>query len=196
MNEKREFFRIRDQLEIEFREIDKKEFVQLEHEIKYRPSQIFECSTYKMQGENTRREEDQKEILIPYLKIIDRKLSAILDLLSRSSHDLKCAQAKLFTAWYGELEISGAGLSFVLPTHFAVETLLHLKIMLPIFPYPTIHTLCEAIRHREVLIDGVANWKNALKFRAINDLDRDLLIGYIFDKEREQIRLQKTRKSG
>lgn len=196
MKEKREFFRIRDQLEIEFREIDKKEFAQLEHEIRYRPSQVFEASSLKVPDEDGRTGENDKETLVPYLRIIDRKLSAILDLLSRASHDLRVGQAKFFTAWYGEIEISGAGLSLIMPTPFTAGTLLHLKVMLPIFPYPTIHTLCEALRHRETLVNGVPHWKNALKFRTINDLDRDLLVSYIFDKEREQIRLHKALDNG
>jgi hypothetical protein len=196
MKEKRQFFRIKDQLEIEFREIDKEEFAQLEHEIRYRPSQVFDSNSLKVPNEESRTEENDKEPLIPYLRIIDRKLSAILDLLSRASHDLRVGQAKLFTAWYGEIEISGAGLSLVMPTPFAAGMLLHLKVMLPIFPYPTIHTLCEALRHRETLVNGVPHWKNALKFRTINDLDRDLLVSYIFDKEREQIRLHKALDNG
>ncbi|HAR96520.1 MAG TPA: hypothetical protein DCR97_11245 [Deltaproteobacteria bacterium] len=192
MKEKRQFFRIKDHLEIEFREIDKEEFAELEHEIKYRPSQVFEANSIKLPYEDDRTGADDKETLIPYLRIIDRKLSAILDLLSRTSHDLRMGQAKLFTAWYGEIEISGAGLSLVMPTPFAAGTLLHLKVMLPIFPYPTIHTLCEALRHQETSANDMTGWKNALKFRTINDLDRDLLVSYIFDKEREQIRLRKA----
>ena len=37
---------------------------------------------------------------------------------------------------------------------------------------------------------------NLIKFLVINDLDRDLLISYIFDKEREQIRLHKALENG
>jgi hypothetical protein len=191
MTEKREFFRIKDRLEIEFREIDKQEFLQLEREIKYRPSQLCGLDSRMTYTEDGRKWEDDKETLIPYLRLIDRKVSAILDLLSRSSHDLRVGQAKLFTAWYGEVDISGAGLSFILQTPIPEQTLLHLKVMLPIFPYPTIHALCEAIRRRKISNEDSTGWKNALRFLVINDLDRDLLISYIFDKEREQIRLQK-----
>jgi hypothetical protein len=191
MREKREFFRIKDRLEIEFRAIDKQEFLQLEREIKYRPSQLCGLDSRMTYTEDGRKWEDDKETLIPYLRLIDRKVSAILDLLSRFSHDLCAGQSKLFTAWYGEVDISGAGLSFVLQTPIHEESLVHLKVMLPIFPYPTIHTLCEVVRHREISTEDSTGWKNALRFLVINDLDRDLLISYIFDKEREQIRLQK-----
>jgi hypothetical protein len=195
MSEKREFFRIRDRLEIEFREIDRQEFLELEHEIKYRPSQLYALSSRMTIAEDGRQwQGDDKEMLIPYLRAIDRKVSAVLDLLSRSER--QDSQAKLFTAWYGEVDISGAGLSFVLQTPIHEATLLHLKVMLPIFPYPMIQTLCEAIRHEEILTEDSTGWNNALKFLVINDIDRDLLINYIFDKERERIRLRKALENG
>jgi hypothetical protein len=196
MSEKREFFRIKDRLEIEFREINKQEFLQLEREIRYRPSQLYADSARTIQYEEGRKWEDDKDMQTAYLKLLDRKVSAILDLLSRYSRDHDASQAKLFTAWYGEADISGAGLAFVLQTPFKEGALMHMKVMLPIFPYPTIHALCEAVRQREVPNEDSTGWKNAFKFLIINDLDRDLLISYIFDKEREQIRLHKALEDG
>lgn len=196
MSEKREFFRIKDRLEIEFRGINKQEFLQLEREIRYRPSQLYADNTRAIQYEEGRKWEDDKDIQTAYLRLIDRKVSAILDLLSRYSRDRDLSQAKLFTAWYGEADISGAGLAFILQTPFKEGDLVHMKVMLPIFPYPTIHALCEAVRQREVPNEDSTGWKNAFKFLVINDLDRDLLISYIFDKEREQIRLHKALENG
>jgi len=196
MIERREYFRIRDRLELEFREIDKQEFIALEHEIKYKPSQLDGLNSRIKYGEEVPKCDDEKELLVPYLRWIDRKVSAILDLLSRSAHDLRSSQTKPFTAWYGEVHISGAGLSFDLPAPIHEQTLLHLKVMLPIFPYPAIHTLCQAVRKQETQYEGSTVWKNALKFLVINDMDRDLLISYIFDKEREQIRLHKALENG
>lgn len=196
MIDNREYFRIRDRIEIEFREIDKEEFLQLEREIKYRPSQLAGLNGRMTHTEDGLKCEDDKEALIPFLKLIDRKISAILDLLSKSSQDLQGSQAKLFTAWYGEVDISGAGVSFVLQTPIHKETLMHVKLMLPIFPYPTVHALCEAVRHREISNEDSTGWENALKFLIINDLDRDLLISYIFNREREQIRQHKALDNG
>lgn len=196
MREKREFFRIKDRLEIEYREIDKEEFLQLERQIKYRPSQTFSTSAHERQYEDGRKWEDDKEMVVTYLKAIDRKISAILDMLSRSSHNQVGGQAKIFNAWYGEVDISGAGLSLVLQTPVIEGTLLHVKVMLPVFPYPAIHVLCEAVRRREVPTADSTCWRNGFKFLVINDLDRDLLISYIFVREREQIRLHKALENG
>ena len=183
MNEKREFFRIKDRLEIEFREIDEDEFFQLEHEIKYRPSYQYRPDSYMDPGDEGRRREDKRDLLVPYLREIDRKLSTILNLLSPSSHDPQNDQEKTFTAYYGEVEISGAGLSFVFQAPIPEGTLLHMKVMLPIFPYPAVRMLCEVVSIRQVSGDDSVGWKEALKFLVINDLDRDLLISYVFDKE-------------
>jgi hypothetical protein len=196
MSEKREFFRVRDRLEIEFREIRKEEFLKLEHEIKYRPSHQYHPDSRMNLTEDLWNREDNKDLLIPYLRLIDRKLSTIMDLLAPTSCDLQNDKVFPSTAWYGEVDISGAGLSFVQETPIDEGALLFVRLMLPIFPYPAIRTLCEAVRKREVSTEGAKGWKTALKFQVINDLDRDLLISYIFDKEREQIRLHKDHRNG
>lgn len=196
MSEKRAFFRIRDRLEIEFREIGKEEFLKLEHELKYRPSHQYHPDSRMNFTEDIWNREDNKDLLLPYLRLIDRKLSTIMDLLSPTSRDRQTDRALPCTAWYGEVEISGAGLSFVYETPIDEGALLFVRLMLPIFPYPAIRTLCESVRKREVSTENLSGWNTALKFQVINDLDRDLLIGYIFDKEREQIRLHKEHKNG
>lgn len=196
MNEKREFFRIRDRLEIEFRVINDEEFLLLEREIRYRPSHQYCPDSRTSLAEDIRKREDDKEMLIEYLRLLDNKLSTVLSLLSPPVHESQNDKAKPWTAWYGEVDISGAGLGFVLQSPIPEGTLLVLKMMLPIFPYPAIRTLCEAVRHRDVSSNESTGWKNALKFLVMNDLDRDLLISYIFDKEREQIRLRKELQNG
>ena len=67
-----------------------------------------------------------------------------------------------------------------------------LKIIMPIFPYPKITTLCQVVR-AERLHGGRyrATFRIAMKFLVINEKDRDLLINYIFVKEREYLRQKK-----
>ncbi len=81
--ERREFFRIRDRLEIEFRAVDQTEFLRLERIVKYNPTQVF------TQPQNSRPKKksgdgSDGEALISYLGKLDRKLSVILDLMTKS----------------------------------------------------------------------------------------------------------------
>jgi c-di-GMP-binding flagellar brake protein YcgR len=194
MTDRREFFRIKDRLEVEYREVDREEYLELEREIRYRPSQTYGLTSLPTHTENGRKREDDKDMVVSYLKLIDQKVSAILDMLAKDDPD--GSRTRPFTARYGEVDISGAGLSFILDTPLTIGTLLHVRMMLPIFPYPAVQALCEAVRHGEVSIEESPCCMNALKFLVINDLDRDLLISYVFDREREQIRLQKTLDNG
>jgi hypothetical protein len=180
-DERREFFRIRDRLEIEFRAVDQAEFLRLERIIKYNPTQAFS------QPQNSRPKKksgdgSDGEALISYLGKLDRKLSVILDLMTKSKLD------DLYTRRYVEVEISGSGLSFVSDVPLPEDGYAEFRLMLPVFPYPNIPVLCRVVRNVKREEDSRVDWEIACKFLAINDSDRDLLVQYIFGRERERIR--------
>ena len=182
--ERREFFRIRDRLEIEFRAVDQTEFLRLERIVKYNPTQVF------AQPQNSRPKKksgdgSDGEALISYLGKLDRKLSVILDLMAKSKLD------DLYTRRYVEIEISGSGLSFVSDVPLPENGYAEFRLMLPVFPYPNIPVLCRVVRNVKREEDSRVDWEIACKFLAINDSDRDLLVQYIFGRERERIRSEK-----
>ena len=182
--ERREFFRIRDRLEIEFRAVDQTEFLRLERIVKYNPTQVF------AQPQNSRPKKksgdgSDGEALISYLGKLDRKLSVILDLMTKSKLD------DLYTRRYVEIEISGSGLSFVSDVPLPENGYAEFRLMLPVFPYPNIPVLCRVVRNVKREEDSRVDWEIACKFLAINDSDRDLLVQYIFGRERERIRSEK-----
>ncbi len=180
--ERREFFRIRDRLEIEFRAVDHVEFLRLERIVKYNPTQVF----MQPQKDKTKKSNlsagSDGEALISFLAMLDRKLSIITDLLTKSSVD------DLYTRRYVDMEISGSGLSFVSDVPLPENGFAEFRLMLPLFPYPKIPVLCRVVRNLKREEDSHVDWEIACKFLAINDSDRDLLIQYIFGREREQIR--------
>jgi hypothetical protein len=180
--ERREFFRIKDRLEIEFRVVDHTEFLRLERIIKYNPTQVF------MRPQNDRNKKSKPsygpngESLVPFLAMLDRKLSVITDLLTKSCVD------DLYTRRYVDLEISGSGLFFISDVPLPDDGYAEFRVMLPLFPYPKIPVLCRVVRSVEHEKDSHVEWEIACKFLAINDSDRDLLVQYVFGREREQIR--------
>ncbi|MGD0233574.1 MAG: PilZ domain-containing protein [Syntrophorhabdales bacterium] len=180
--ERREFFRLRDRLEIEFRAVDHAEFLRLEHIVKYNPTQVFMHPQNDKAKENKSSDGSNGEALISFLAVLDRKLSVIVDLLTKSSVD------DLYTRRYVELEISGSGLSFVSDVPLPENGYAEFRLMLPLFPYPKIPVLCRIVRSVKREENSHVDWEIACKFLAINDSDRDLLIQYIFGREREQIR--------
>lgn len=180
--ERREFFRLRDRLEIEFRAVDHAEFLRLEHIVKYNPTQVFMHPQNDKAKKNKSSDNSNGEALISFLAVLDRKLSVIVDLLTKSSVD------DLYTRRYVELEISGSGLSFVSDVPLPENGYAEFRLMLPLFPYPKIPVLCRIVRSVKREENSQVDWEIACKFLAINDSDRDLLIQYIFGREREQIR--------
>ena len=180
--ERREFFRVKDRLEIEFRAVDHTEFLRLERIIKYNPTQVF------MQPQNEGNKKSKSsyspdgEGLTSLLAMLDRKLSVITDLLTKSCVD------DLYARRYVDIEISGSGFSFVSDVDLPQNGYAEFRLMLPLFPYPKIPVLCLIVRSLKREENSHIDWEIACKFLAINDFDRDLLIQYVFGRERERIR--------
>jgi hypothetical protein len=184
-SERREFFRIKDRLEVEFRDLDQAESLRLEHRIKYNPTQVLLNPEFNGAKKKKPKDASDGDALISLLGILDLKLSMIIDLLTKPGSD------ELYTKRYVEIEISGSGLSFVSDVPLAENGHAELRLLLPVFPYPRIPVLCRVVRSLKHERNSHADWEIACKFLAINDSDRDLLIQYIFTREREQIRSRK-----
>jgi hypothetical protein len=184
--ERREFFRIKDRLEIEFRSVDHAEYLRLERIVKYNPTQVFSQQPHNRPKKKRPGDGSDGEALSSYLGMLDRKLSIILDLLTKSRLD------DLYTRRYVEVEISGSGLSFISDVPLPENGYAEFHLMLPVFPYPNIPVLCRVVRNVKHEEDSRVDWEIACKFLAINDSDRDLLVQYIFGREREQIRSEKS----
>ncbi len=180
--ERREFFRIKDRLEIEFRSVDESEYLRLEHIIKYNPTQMFMQPPSDMAKKKKPADRSNEEAVIAFLGTLDRKLSIIIDLLTKTRVD------SLYTRRYAEIDISGSGLSFVSDVPLPENGYAEFRVMLPVFPYPKIPVLCSVVRSLKLAGGSKIDWEIACKFLAINDSDLDLLVKYIFGRERQQIR--------
>ena len=117
--------------------------------------------------------------------MIDKKLDMIIDILYKSK------EADLYVRTYVNINISGSGVRFVSDIAFRKDDLAELKIILPIVPYPKITTLCRVVRSQESTVENSRRWDVAMEYSVISENDRDLLINYIFAKEREMLRLKK-----
>lgn len=183
--ERREFFRIKDRLDIEFRAVDEAEYIRLEQIVKYNPTQVLLDAKGNGSKKSKVKEKPEDEAMLSFLGMLDRKLSMIVDLLTKSRID------ELYTRRYLELEISGSGFSFVSDVPLPENGYAEFRLVLPVFPYPKIPVLCRVVRSVKRERNSHIDWEIACKFLTINDSDRDLLIQYIFAREREQIRSRK-----
>jgi c-di-GMP-binding flagellar brake protein YcgR len=181
--ERREFFRIRDRLLIEYRAISNEESLRFEKSLQQTdlygttdPSNVRLARTTASTG--------SKDDLKMCLGSIDRQLNTIIYLLTRKTEP--------FQSRYLDVNISGAGISFVSEMKITEGTDLELRIVLPYFPNPCITALGRVVHSRRCDDCEEESWETGLSFAAIREQDRELLINYVFAKERECLRAKQN----
>ena len=183
-HERRSFFRIHDHLVVEFRQITPEEYTKLKDATQYNSTQVIDKNkeTYLITDKEVKGGSDE---LFAYMRMINKKLDTIIDLLNKSQYNetYHCVQT--------EIILSGSGVQFESQIALKAGDYTELKIVVPIFPYPKITILCQVVRS-ESLHGGLGGtFRIAMQFLVINENDRDLLVNYIFEKERECLRQKK-----
>lgn len=186
MDDRREYFRIKDRLAVEVRAISDEEFLQLENAVRYNPTQTID-KAYDMHfmKECISSDEKEKNQILSYLVMIDKKLDMLVDFL------YKPRENELYHSSYMEVEISGSGVKFFTDLEIREGDYAEIRIIIPRFPHPKITALAQVIKGKECLINGNKYHEIIARFVVINEEDRDLLIHYIFVKDRERLRLKK-----
>jgi hypothetical protein len=184
-HERRSFFRIHDRLIIEFRQITPEDFTKLKNVIQYNSTQIIDkiMETHFLGDKEVKGENEE---IFAYTRMMNKKLDTIIELLSKSLY------GEIYHSVQTDINLSGAGVQFESYIVLKEGDYAELKITVPIFPYPKITALCQVVRTESVQGSSTAgNFRIAMKFLVINEKDRDLLINYIFEKEREYLRQKK-----
>ena len=120
--------------------------------------------------------------LVVFLHNMDRKLDMILSLLRQDSLQ------EDFPIRAEVVEISGAGLKFVSKERFDEEQALELAIILSQFPLRVVGAVgyvlrLESVRNIPIYVETFTN---------IRDLDRENIVQFVFQEQREQIRERKN----
>lgn len=183
-DEKREFFRIHDRLLIEYRQISAEDFVKLKDFILHNSTQVIDKinEVYFTEEKESTSRNDQ---IYAYMQVINKKLDTIIDYL----YKLQCGEA--YHGLQTDVNISGAGLQFDCDSPLQQGVYIELRVVIPVFPYPKITVLCEVVRAQDPINEAAGRFGVAMKFLVINEKDRDILINYIFVKEREYLRQKK-----
>jgi hypothetical protein len=179
-DERREFFRISDRLLVEFKQVTYEESLILERNL--RQTLSSQESTRHHLSELPTTPAFIRD-LYSYLDVLDKKLNTIIDVLSKKD--------EAFRSRYLDVDISGAGIRFLSETRLDEGGYLELRIVLPCFPDERISALGKILRVRPSSATNAEGFETAVSFASIGEKDRDLLIGYIFSKERERLRAEK-----
>lgn len=184
-DDRREFFRIHDRIPVEFRTITREEFIQLQDGIRYNSTQVVDRlhELYFMEARG--KPQDEEDHLYSYMQMINRKLDMIIGMLGKSQ------VSENYVAVHTDVSISGSGIQFACSPPLSEGEFAELKIIIPVFPYPKITCLCQVVRTERETGDAAPGQKTAFKFIVINEKDQDILINYIFLKERQYLRQKK-----
>jgi hypothetical protein len=183
-HERRSFFRIHDRLVVEFRQITPEDFTKLKELIQYNSTQIIDKTkeTHLFADKNPK---GKNEEIFAYMRMMNRKLDTIMDLLSKTQN------GEIYHSVQTEIILSGAGIQFESDILFQTGDYTELKIVVPLFPYPKITILCQVVRTESMQGGVMGIFRIAMKFLVVNEKDRDFLVKYIFEKEREYLRQKK-----
>ena len=179
-HERRQFFRISDRVLLEFKEVSPQESQVLEKTLK--GPDLFTGLAASGVDALPERSALRKNELHAYFESIDRKLDTLIELLSNRDAGFQSA--------YVDVTISGSGLSYCSPMKPDEGAYLELRIGLPSFPGRPIRALGRVVRVTPVKTEDREGWETAVGFAAISEKDRDALVGHIFSRERECLRMK------
>ena len=133
---------------------------------------IDEQSAKSLYGSHIPRE------LVNFLKGMDEKLNMILSLLNQGSiQDDFPISAEV-------IEISGAGLQFVSREQFTVDDTVEMALILSQFPLKVVGIVGHI--HRQLVVKKIPVW--VVSFTSVRDIDREMIVQFVFQEQREQIR--------
>ncbi|MCS7281171.1 MAG: PilZ domain-containing protein [Desulfobacterota bacterium] len=184
-SERREYFRLKDGLSVEYREIDESEFGVVRKRILY-DSQKVTLETLKRQLGDLRSLKPVSDfnIILSYLDVIDKKLDMIVERIESKT------ESPVYLLSSTTLDISGSGVRF-LSRSKPEKRYLELVISLPGSSEAKIRTIAEIVRFKEEPVDGQLFWEIAARYVEITEEARDMLVSYIFRRQREI--MKKTR---
>jgi hypothetical protein len=186
MEERREYFRVKDFIPLRARKVETEESSELRRKIG--------CGTrlkkedldgLNLLIEKVAKKAQEGDELFLFLSLMDKKLDMIMEqlLAGKKGHGEDNLN-------HEEVEISGSGMKFYPKERFEVGDLIAVDLFLPVFGVPKIPILCQVVRAGEEHGKQRRHYV-AVKFIDINEEDRELLIKYLFRKERERLRRER-----
>lgn len=198
--EKRESARIHDSFSINYKAISKEDFEQkapfyISRRTAHRPVDM-ECkaTTNPIDWYSLENDEDYSSYLIKIFSYLDQKMNMILYKQEEILKTLVPKQESKDKYKTGEcIDISGSGIKLLTDEELKEDTILELCIEPLISPPIFIVALGKIINLCPASSKGKEGFEVSTEFIAINEDDRDELIKYTFQRQREWITSQKNK---
>jgi hypothetical protein len=123
--------------------------------------------------------------LINFLLQINEKLDRMIAMLSRDEVE------QVGLAQGTGVNISGSGMNLVVDKLVEAEQIIHANFLLSKFPLFDVDVFGKVIRVTPIIEDGKTAYQLGIKFLDIDPDDREKIIAWVFQKQREAIRSRK-----
>jgi len=189
-DERREYFRIDDEIALDYRLINEDEVDGLQEKIQSRVVDRFSAAssftaTSRQMTHLIHKIQSQSPELSRCLQAIDQKLNMLAQLFVTE-------EIKLNEQPTREVNLSAGGVAFRSQHEIANNSLLELRMVL--FPSLVGILTVSRVIHCERIDDENRQfpWQVAVVYEHVRETDRELLVRHIMSKETEQLRTQRS----
>ena len=188
-DERREYFRIDDEVVLEYRAIRDEDVEPLVERIQAGVPDRFTAAssfaaTSRQMSQVIHKVQNQSPELARCLRTIDQKLNILAQLFVTEEIQIEQHPAQ-------EVNLSAGGLAFRSQEAIAEGTLLEMRMVL----FPSLIGILNVSRvlHCERLSDGDAQfpWQIAVAYEHLRESDRELLVRHIMTKETQRMRAER-----
>jgi hypothetical protein len=188
-DERREFFRIDDEIALDYRVLAEGEVEQVVERIDSRTPDRFTTSssfaaTSRQMTHLMHRIQSQSAELARCLQIIDQKLNTLAQLFVAEEMHIDQQPTR-------EVNLSAGGVAFRAQQEIPTGALLELRMVL--FPSMVGILTVSRVVHCERVEDSELpfGWQIAVSYEKLRETDRELLVRHIMNKETMQLRKQR-----
>ena len=176
----RGYVRVDDILKVDYRKISQEHYKKCES----KPEVIFKNifgETIKVPEIEGGTEGVDLELLYNLIYQANLKIDRILDVLERKDTE---RYASADREW---VNISGSGMRIIVNQRFSSGDIIAFKVFLPLASRTWINVIGKVMSVTEV--DSENRYSTAVKFIDLSEVDREMIIRYVFQRQRELLRL-------
>ena len=176
----RGYVRVDDILKVDYRKISQEHYKKCES----KPEVIFKNifgEPIKVPEIEGGTEGVDLELLYNLIYQANLKIDRILDVLERKDTE---RYASADREW---VNISGSGMRIIVNQRFSSGDIIAFKVFLPLASRTWINVLGKVMSVTEV--DSENRYSTAVKFIDLSEVDREMIIRYVFQRQRELLRL-------
>jgi hypothetical protein len=188
-DERREYFRIDDEIALDYRLIDESETEALSERIHARVPDRFTVAssftaTSRQMAQALHKVQNQSPELVRCLQAIDQKLNMLAQLFVSEEMNIDQQPTR-------EVNLSAGGLAFRSQHEISTGSLLEMRMVL----FPTLIGILNLSRviHCERVSDGNVQfpWQVAVNFEQLRESDRELLVRHVMAKQTRRLRSER-----